>query len=212
MAKLIKHTGTVHRRVTAIITSRATERTYVSDTDLRLPVKESDYAGWLADGAPGLANALRLAGPDLHVWTWGVEQTSGWWARRVLHETTMHRADAEIASHVEPTIDPVVAADGIDEFLDNLRSARWPEEHFAELPAGQSLHLHATDGDGEWLIRFTDSGIEAERGHAKATTAIRAPLTTLLLFAYGRVPAGDERLSVFGDESLPALWQEKTSF
>src|SRR5262249_52451545 len=126
-------------------------------------------------------------------------------------ETTVHRADAELASHVQPVIDASVASDGIDEFLSNLPSARRPKEHLAEFPAGQSLHLHATDGDGEWLIRFTDSGIEAERGHAKATTAIRGSLTLLLLFTYGRVRATDERLTVFGDEGLAALWQEKTA-
>jgi hypothetical protein len=71
--------------------------------------------------------------------------------------------------------------------------------------------LHATDVDGEWVIRFTDSGIAWERGHEKATTAIRGPVTSLLLFTYGRLPASDARLTSFGDESIPALWQEKTA-
>jgi uncharacterized protein (TIGR03083 family) len=163
-----------------------------------------------------LLAALRSAGPLTDVWSWGPGRTSGWWARRMLHETTVHRVDAELASHVEPVIDAVVAADGIDEFVGNLPSrnlpsGNWSKRHLAELPAGKSLHLHGTDGDGEWLIRFTGAGIEWERGHAKATTAIRGPLTLLLLFVYGRVPANDERLTVFGDEELLAVWQEKTA-
>ena len=109
-------------------------------------------------------------------------------------------------------IDPVVAADGIDEFLFNLPSARRPYRHLASLPTGASLHLQATDADSrQWLIRFTDSGIAWERGPGRATTAIRGPLTSLLLFTCGRRPASDPRLSVRGDESVPAAWQEKTA-
>ena len=106
----------------------------------------------------------------------------------------------------------MVAADGIEEFLANLPSARRPSEHLASLPAGASLHLHATDADGEWLIRFAgDGGVEWSRGHAKATTAVRGPVAELLLFTYGRVPGTDPRLTVFGDPALLEAWQEKTA-
>jgi hypothetical protein len=36
-------------------------------------------------------------------------------------------------------------------------------------------------------------------------------VTSLLLFTYGRLPAADARLTSFGDQSIPALWQEKTA-
>ena len=108
----------------------------------------------------------------------------------MLHETTVHRADVELAAGLVPDVDPVVAADGIEEFLANLPTARRPSEHLASLPAGASLHLHATDADGEWLIRIAGDGggVEWSRGHAKATTAVRGPVAELLLFTYGRVP------------------------
>jgi uncharacterized protein (TIGR03083 family) len=211
MAKLIKHTGTIHRWATEVVATRASERVDGRSLDLGLPEKESDYAGWLTDGAAPLVSALRAAGPDTPMWGWGVAPTASWWARRMLHETTVHRADAELANGVTPEIDRVAAADGIDEFLANLPGANRPKPHLAELPAGQSLHLHATDADGEWLIRLTGSGIETERGHAKATTAVRGPVMPLLLFTYGRIPADDERLTVFGDKGLLATWQEKTA-
>lgn len=211
MAKLVKHTGLVHRWATEIVATRSSNRVDMRALDLGLPDKESDYAGWLTSGAGPLDGALRGAGPDTDVWTWGAPQTSGWWARRMLHETTVHRADAEIAAGVSPEIDPMAAADGIDEFLANLPTARRPSEHLGSLPTGESLHLHATDADGEWLIRCTDDGIAWERGHAKATTAVRGPVGLLLLFTYGRVAPGDERLTVFGDESLLFAWQENTA-
>ena len=211
MAKLVKHTGTAHRWATRLVTTRSGEPVSPRSLDLGLPDKESDYAGWLTDGAPPLAEALREAGPDAAVWAWGAEHTSGWWARRMLHETAVHRADAELAGRQTPVFDPVVAADGIDEFLANLPALPPRAERLAGLPAGQSLHLHATDADGEWLIRFTGSGVEWERGHAKATVAVRGRLTLLLLFVYGRVRPDDEALQIFGDEALLGDWQEKTA-
>jgi uncharacterized protein (TIGR03083 family) len=211
MAKLVKHTGIVHRWATQIVKTRASSRIDQRSLEIGLPAKESDYAGWLADGAVPLLAELRAAGPDTAVWAWGAKQTSGWWARRMLHETMMHRVDAELATGTEPLVDPVAAADGIDEFLVNLAALPRRAQLLAGLPDGGSLHLHATDSDGEWLIRFTGGGTEWSRGHEKATTAVRGPVSSLLLFTYGRIPAGDSRLTVFGDESLPATWQEKTA-
>ncbi len=211
LTELARHTGGIHRWVTTIVASKAAGR--VPFPDVGSPWESADGWGqWLALGAAPLLATLRAAGPLTPVWSWGPGRTSGWWARRVLHETTMHRADLELALGIEePDIDPVVAADGIDEFLFNLPSARRPYPHLAALPTGESLHLHATDTDGEWLVRFTDSGIAWERGHAKATAAIRGPVTSLLLFTYGRRPVTAPQLTAFGDESIPRLWQEKTA-
>jgi uncharacterized protein (TIGR03083 family) len=200
----------VHRWATSIVETEAAARVPFPEADSPWDSAEG-WAQWITAGAAPLLAVLRSAGPLTAVWSWGPGRTSGWWARRMLHETVMHRADAELALGTEAFIDPVVAADGIDEFLFNLPSARRPYPHLASLPTGESLHLHATDTDGEWLIRFTDSGIAWERGHAKATAAVRGPVTSLLLFTYGRRPAGDERLTAFGDEAIPALWQEKTA-
>ena len=211
LTDLARHTGTVHRWVTGIVESRAAARIPLPETGS--PWESADgWAHWLAAGSLPLLSALRLAGPLTPVWSWGPGRTSGWWARRMVHETTLHRADAQLAlGTAEPDVDPVVAADGIDEFLFNLPSARRPYPHLASLPTGASLHLHATDTDGEWLIRFTDSGIAWERGHQKATAAVRGPVTSLLLFTYGRRRLPAPELTGFGDPSIPALWQEKTA-
>jgi uncharacterized protein (TIGR03083 family) len=213
VARLVKHTGIIHRWATEIVSTRAAARIEQRALDVGLPDSEADYPSWLAAGAAPLAAALRAAGPDTAVWAWGPEQSSGWWARRMLHETTVHRADAELAAGIVPGVDPVVAADGIEEFLANLPVARRPSEHLASLPAGASLHLHATDADGEWLIEFVPdgSGVAWSRGHAKATTAVRGPVAELLLFTYGRVPGTDPRLTVFGDPALLEAWQQKTA-
>jgi uncharacterized protein (TIGR03083 family) len=231
VADLAAHTGNVHRWATAIVAERADARRPFPAVESPWPSADG-WAQWLTAGAVPLLAALRSAGPAAEVWTWGAGRTSGWWARRMVHETAVHRADAQLALGIEPVIDPVTAADGIDEFLQNLPDARRPARNLASLPAGASVHLHATDSDGEWLVRFGADGPRGEgpggeghggegnggegngtmswtRGHEKATAAVRGPVADLLLFAYGRYPAAAPRLSVFGDASLLALWQEK---
>ncbi len=211
VAKLVKHTGIVHRWATQIVLSRSSSRIEQRDLQVGLPPSEDSYADWLAAGAAPLLSALGSAGPEAAVWAWGASQRSGWWARRMLHETTVHRADAEFAIGASPDIDPVVAADGIEEFLTNLPDARRPREHLGSLPAGESVHLHATDYDGEWVIRFADGTVTWSRGHSKASAAVRGPVAALLLFTYGRVPPAAQSLTVFGDEGLLRAWQEKTA-
>ena len=211
LADLAGHAGAVHRWATAIVVSQAESRLPFPDAES--PWSSADgLADWLALGAKPLFSALSWAGPVTPVWTWGPGRTSGWWARRILHETTVHRADAELALGVaDPEIDSVVAADGIDEFLFNLPSARRPYKHLASLPTGASMHLHATDSDGEWLVRFTESGIAWERGHGRASVAVRGPVASLLLFTYGRLSPADPRLAVFGEADLLDAWQQKTA-
>jgi uncharacterized protein (TIGR03083 family) len=128
----------------------------------------------------------------------------------------VHRVDAETALGLDPSVEAAVAADGIDEFLATAPHGSRPAKRLAELPAGQSIHLHATDvglGEaGEWLISMGEGGCTDgytwSHGHAKGSLAVRGPAALLLLLAYGRIRAGDERLTFFGDESLIASWQE----
>jgi uncharacterized protein (TIGR03083 family) len=209
IGRLVKHTGIVHRWATHIVSARSSEPVEQRAVEAGLPALETAYPSWLADGAAPLTAALRAAGPDETVWAWGAEQRSGWWARRMLHETTVHRADAQFALGGSPDVDPVVAADGIEEFLANLPRARRPRENLGSLPAGKSLHLHATDTDGEWLIRFAGGTVSWSRGHEKATAAVRGPVAELLLFTYGRLDPSAGSLTAFGDSSVLGAWREK---
>jgi uncharacterized protein (TIGR03083 family) len=219
LAKLVRHTGIVHRWATAIVATRASERIPQNELDVALPADPAGYPEWLVHGAAPLVTVLLEAGPDTAVWAWGDDHRSGWWARRMLHETTVHRVDAERALGVEPVIDPVAAADGVDEFLLVAPLGSRVSQRLAELPAGQTIHLHATDdafspggsapaGAGEWLISLDGSGYTWSHGHAKGSVAVRGPAAVLLLFTYGRIRPDDERLTVFGDATLLQSWQD----
>ncbi len=83
--------------------------------DGRLPDDPAERPAWLRDGAARLAETVTTgSGP---VWTHLGPGPASYWARRMAHETAVHRADGEIAVGTRPVIDPVVAADGIAEWL-----------------------------------------------------------------------------------------------
>lgn len=215
-AKLAKHLGITHRWAEFIVRTRPDRRLETREIDAALPENTDAYPQWLAAGGQLLVATLRAAGPDVPTWTWAGNRDSGWWARRMLHETTVHRADAELAAGTEPAIDQAVAVDGISEFLSNLPYGRRPAPRLAGLLArqpadGQTLHLHATDADGEWMITLKPAGYSWERGHGKGAVAVRATAAELLLLVYGRLPPAGPRLAVFGDAALLADWQASTA-
>lgn len=209
LGKLAKHTGSAHRWAMQIIATRAKGPLSPREIDLGLPAQRTGLPAWLAAGAAPLRAALTVD-PATEVWTWGPEQRVGWWARRMLHETTVHRADIQLALGLEPEIEPAIAADAVAEFLANLPSVA--ADRIAKLGgAGQSLHLHATDGPGEWTITLTGDGFTWDTGHGKATVAVRGAQTDLMLLIYGRRrPQDADRYELFGEGDLLDRWLAAT--
>lgn len=163
--------------------------------------------------------AVREAGAETAVWSWTEEQTAGFWLRRMVHDTAVHRADAELAVGRPFEISAELAADGISEWLGLLSCPKLA----AGSPAigklrghGQTLHFHATDGGlgeaGEWMVRRTPSGVMWEHGHGKGDVALRGPAAELLLVITRRLPMSDPGIQVLGNEQLIATWLELTAF
>jgi predicted lipid carrier protein YhbT len=95
-----------------------------------------------------------------------------------------------------------MAVDGIDEFYDVLvpfSAARWTRP----LPTG-SLHLHRTDGDGEWLVRAVDGAVVMTREHAKGDVALRGPASDLFAFVWNR--GRSDAVTTFGDDAVADEW------
>ena len=216
-ADLWEHLGTVHRWVTQIVRERPTER--VSRRHLETsPPDDGRWAPWLAEGADDLLRALRDTGATDPMWSWGDGHNAAWWARRQLHETVVHDADAALALGEPFEVPPAVAADGICELLDNVAvRLTWPGARPPE--TDMTIHLHATDpadptlpdegaaalGDhGEWMVTLGSGTVTYEHGHGKGDVAVRAPVTTLMLLVNRRigaeqVAAGEAGAELFGD-------------
>ncbi len=178
----------------------------------------SARAEWLADRGRLLVVALRRTTAASPCWTWNPDdQTAGFVARRVAHEFTIHRVDAELAVGPADPIDATIAADGIDELFELAGvSPRGAVPEGDEATAGdavdgdtsaQTVHLHGTDAEGEWFVRIGADSLQVTHEHAKGDVAVRASLSDLELLLYGRPTSGE--VEMFGDESLVEVLQAR---
>lgn len=206
VSDLVVHIGSVYRWVDGLLASAAQERPAwpaAPGTD--------DLLGWYDEGAQRLVATLRGTDPDATVWTFAGEGPgpARWWARRMAHEATIHRVDAESATGgITPVVPPEMAADGLDELFDLLpvRHARSDEMQAIE----GNFHFHTTDVPGEWVVSFADRTVEVRREHAKCAVAVRGPASDLLLFTYNRTPGDD--VEILGDQGLAETWRAAVRF
>lgn len=211
LAALIRHQGMVHRFAEWHVRHLAAARTSPAEIGIEIPA-DSELVSWLAEGGAALCATLRGADPAAPMWAWGADRHVRFWSRRQLHETAVHRADAELTLGREPVIDAPVAIDAIDELLANI----WHAGYFAPnttklIGTGESLHLHCTDADGEWMIVLEPKGFRWEHAHGKGTVAVRGTATDLLLLASNRRVRTDNRFEVFGDADLLDFWLENSA-
>jgi uncharacterized protein (TIGR03083 family) len=211
VAELVKHTGTVHRWAGQMVRDLATERLDPSTIDLGLPSDPRGYADWLAAGAEPLVAAFAAADPDAQMWAWGDDQHARFWPRRMLHETTIHRFDAELAVGADPSVDRAVAMDAIDELLTNLPTARYFRPRVAELRGtGESIALRGTDPGERWLIVLQPDEWGWGRSDGEATVTASGAVDSLMLLLYGRRTKRDSRLAISGDEQVLDFWLERS--
>lgn len=223
VGQLVRHLGGGQRWLAEIVRTAATEPPDdLSFRDLSAYAHEDPAVldPWLVESSRGLTEALLAQGPDVAVWMPipGIaEGGMDFFARRFTHETALHRADATLALGLDYLIAEDVALDSLDEWME-LDALPF---HFDLDPAkrdvlgpGHTIHLHATDTApetrAEWFVDLTGDTIAWHRSHEKAAVAVRAPLTDLLLFVYGR--RRYESLEVFGDTALLDEWLEHSTF
>lgn len=196
VTQLVNHLGRVHRWVTGMVRTHATER-------LDFPPRpERVDAQWFAEGVTELAAALEEAGPDVAMWTFpGGGGTSRFWFRREAEETAVHRWDAELAVGTPAPIETEVALAGIDEVLDVFLAGR-------DADLGGSVRFQATDSPhGEWLVtKDGDGGLLVGHGHEQGDVTLRATASDLLLWLWRR-PIAESGLEVSGDEGLLDQWR-----
>jgi uncharacterized protein (TIGR03083 family) len=211
LAGLIKHLGMLYRWAGRMAAEGMTSRLSFRDLDLRFPDDPRAIVGWFRSRGDEVLTDLRAISPDQPTWTWGADQHARFWPRRLLHETLIHGADADLALGREPTIDTRLAVDGADEFLENLPYATFSPVIKDLKGDGETLHFHCTDADGEWLIELHPAGFTWQHGHAKGDVAVRGAASDLMLLLYGRRKPQGESFQVFGDEALLDRWLAHSS-
>ncbi|MDQ1519046.1 MAG: hypothetical protein QOI55_119, partial [Actinomycetota bacterium] len=186
MSDLVWHIGEVHWFWATIVDKRSSD-----PSDYEEPGRPDPDAlfAWSRNSLGYVLRVLTETDPVTKVWTWAPQQDVAFVVRRMAHETAVHRWDAETAAGIEPTIEATFASDGVDEFLSFFLGDK-------EVEPG-SVHLHATDAPGEWLVKFGDGPPRVTREHAKGDAAMRGTAADLLHALWQRVPL--DRVEVIGD-------------
>jgi uncharacterized protein (TIGR03083 family) len=205
---LVAHQGRIHRWVTGIVEARGAEP---ADhwSQWPEPAREGVF-DWYDDGHAGLVAALERAGDDGPAWTRDSTRRAGRWARRQAHENEVHRYDAQSAVGAVAPIDAALAVDGIQEVFDI--ALEWFPDPGRIRGDGETLHLHCTDVDGEWLVRLDPDGAKVTHEHAKGDVAVRGTASDLFLMLWGRIPPSSDVFQVFGDAAVIDRWRELTGF
>lgn len=205
VAEVVRHTGSVyHHKVACIRLGRRPE----DGEWAAAPPGGTDLLDWYRGALGAILTELRERPADSPAFSWyPPEQDVAFWQRRMAQETVVHRVDAETGSGQVTAAEHDLAVDGIDEFFGLIPFWRGA----SQLPgSGESIHLHCTDGAGEWLARLGADGVIVTREHAKGDAALRASASDLMLFLYGRRDASAGE--VFGDRALLDRWQQLVSW
>lgn len=144
-------------------------------------------------------DAISTLDPGAPTWTWSKPlggDTAVWYARRLAQEILVHRIDAEFGAGEVHDVDAPLAADGVAEFCEVFV----PVYSGVTDTRGETVHLHATDTECEWLLTMHADRVVAAPGHAKGDAAVRGAARDLLLLSWGRAPLGE--IEVFGDEEV----------
>ncbi len=200
---LLQHVGLVHRWASHLVAVRAPERLSARDMGLsRGPVS----AAWLAEGVGEALATLRASSPDVDMWAWGADQHVRFWARRLLHETLVHRVDLEDAMGVTSPIESSIAVDAIDEFLENLTCAGAFSPGVKNLTGSDDVLTFRTDEGPAWGLRLTPHGFAVLEDSPPSDAVLRGPATDLLLTLYRRRTLHESACVTEGRRDLVTAW------
>ena len=152
LADLASHTASIHGR-TALICRELPEERIPAPT---LP-EGHDVLDWYDESLEDLLAALTEADPASPCWGFGSEPSVGFWERRMVIETGVHRWDAYQAHGEEDRLTDLVARTGLEEFDDV-----WLPQ-LGDVP---TLQLTATDMGETWVY---GAGALAESVEATAS-------------------------------------------
>ncbi|MEI8390929.1 MAG: maleylpyruvate isomerase family mycothiol-dependent enzyme [Actinomycetes bacterium] len=196
---LIAHVGKVFAMVDAVVVPRSLVR--VGPGAEAVAPQGVELGSWFATRCDSVLQSLSGVSPDEKMWTWSRQQTAGFYFRRMANEAAVHVCDLQRALGIEASMNREIACDGIDELYTEMLPF-WAQRNQTELPQG-TLHLHSTDGPGEWLLSPHGFELEVQHAHAKGDVAWRGSAVNLILAGWGRK---DVNLEILGDVAVSDQW------
>jgi uncharacterized protein (TIGR03083 family) len=147
--------------------------------------------------------AMRTRDPATRVWTWfEPDQSVGFWVRRMMQETVIHRADVESASRLPARVDNDVALDGIDELVERML-CYWTDDYVEAPGSGERVVIES--GGSAWTVTLgSDAATFERRALAGADARVTGEPSDVLLALWNRLPY--DAVTTSGDASaLDAL-------
>lgn len=198
MSDLVWHLAQVHWFWNQVALHRPTE----APEELVRPERpaDGDLLATLLANMTAMVDTLRAADQSAPCWTWGLEENVGFITRHQVQEAAVHHWDAVNAVGSGPwEMDPVVAADAVEEFLTHsVANRRWPRPDVA--PLGTPLEIPMP---GQ-LVTVMDGPDTGTLTHA--VTASDRPgnaASSVLLWLYGRLP--EDRIAADPPDALARL-------
>jgi uncharacterized protein (TIGR03083 family) len=166
VTKLVLHQGMVHRWAAANLRGEPDHDTTASQAEGKAAASLLD---WYTQGLGALADTVRATAEDAKamVFLRDAPPPRRFWARRQAHETTIHSVDAVAArlgrwpTAADVAIDPLLAADGIDELLMGFITRGKGRLHS---PEPYRLLVRTDDTGHAWTLRIGDGPIVANPG------------------------------------------------
>jgi uncharacterized protein (TIGR03083 family) len=200
--RLVAHVGRVHRTATAGVLDGTVEPPALA---ARPPADDSKMLSWYAEGLDKLLQVFTDAEPHL----------ADFWPRRMAHDTTVHRFDAELAAYAKAGgFDPALAADGVGEVVESMLQLRAADEPLAS--ARGDVLVECTDTGDSWLVSLEPGRVTAtrpERRPRRVDARIAGPAADLYLVLWCRLPLDPaepgrtrrRQVEVTGDRALAEL-------
>jgi uncharacterized protein (TIGR03083 family) len=166
---------------------------------------DRDALAWLAEAHERLLELFARSEPTTPSATWWPDdQTVGFWARRMAHETAVHRVDAELASGAATPINGDLAVDGIDEILTRMLAGDWSDDP-DDAATGGSVEISA--GGSSWSVVLDREAVRVDRASGEAAARVEGDPSDVDLWLWGR--AGDDRVRRSGDEEAIRLLRRR---
>ncbi|OZM74451.1 hypothetical protein CFN78_04860 [Amycolatopsis antarctica] len=203
--ELLRHVGSVYRVALGWLADGRQPTEWQ-----REPVRGQTLEEYLETGYAALFAELSRHDPGERAGSWWpADRTYGFWCRRMVHETVVHRVDAQQAAtpdQVSP-VDEDIAADGADEALALWFAQRLPMLGLTGTRAG-SVGVRA--GGHNWIARAGPAETTAWRcSPAEAEMAdgfVSGTAEKVYLWMWGRQPWWSVTLDGHDDDAVGQLW------
>ncbi|RKT53323.1 maleylpyruvate isomerase family mycothiol-dependent enzyme [Saccharothrix australiensis] len=203
LGETARHVGSTYRMVTAWLREGRQPVAWQQD-----PARGQTLSDYLREGVEPLVDALSEREPDdpCETW-WPAERTCRFWARRLAHESTVHRMDVQAAAGLP--LGPVpddIAEDGADEVLSlwlghrlDVLGVRGTREGTVAVRTGGRVWITRTGP--EPATTWEASPEEA----ASADADVSGPPVRVYRWLWGRIP--DREVETTGDhDAIAQLW------